>query len=112
MDLAEEALAAGQADVVAMIRAFIADPDQVNKARLGRGDEIRPCIRCCICTGDDPHGCPKPLRCSVNPQSGRNPEFDRIEKSEQQKKVVVVGGGAAGMEAVRRLTERGHTSYF
>jgi len=85
-----------------------ADPDCVNKAKAGKGDEIRPCIRCCICTGDDPHGCPKPLRCTVNPVSGRNLQFDVIPKAEAQKKVVVVGGGAAGMEAARRLAQRGH----
>ena len=108
MELAEQAIASGQADMVAMIRSFVADPDVVNKARLGRGSEIRPCIRCCICTGDDPHGCPKPLRCAVNPVSGRNLQFDLIPKSETSKKVVVIGGGAGGMEAARRLQERGH----
>ncbi len=108
MDLAEEALAAGKADMVAMIRAFVADPEQVNKARLGKADEIRPCIRCCICTGDDPHGCPKPLRCSVNPIAGRNLEFQSIPKAETPKKVVIVGGGAGGMEAARWLAQRGH----
>jgi 2,4-dienoyl-CoA reductase-like NADH-dependent reductase (Old Yellow Enzyme family)/thioredoxin reductase len=109
LDLAEDAVKNGKADVVAMIRQFIADPDCVNKAKAGRGDEIRPCIRCCICTGDDPHGCPKPLRCTVNPVAGRNPLFDVIPKSDEPKKVVIVGGGAAGLEAARRASERGHT---
>jgi NADPH-dependent 2,4-dienoyl-CoA reductase/sulfur reductase-like enzyme len=59
-------------------------------------------------TGDDPHGCPKPLRCSVNPVAGRSPLFDTIPKSESPKNVGVIGGGAAGMEAGRRLAERGH----
>ena len=77
-DLAESALSDGTADVVAMIRQLIADPEAVNKAKDGHGDEIRPCLRCCICTGDDPHGCPKPLRCSVNPVMGRNSRFDAI----------------------------------
>lgn len=108
LDLAETAVASGQADVIAMIRQFVADPDCAEKARLGKGDEIRPCIRCCICTGDDPHGCPKPLRCSVNPAAGRNPQFDNIEKAPISRKVVVIGGGCAGMEAARRLAERGH----
>jgi 2,4-dienoyl-CoA reductase-like NADH-dependent reductase (Old Yellow Enzyme family)/thioredoxin reductase len=108
MPLAEKALAEGKADMVAMIRAFIADPDQVNKAKAGKADEIRPCIRCSICTGDDPHGCPKPLRCSVNAVSGRNQEFSVIPKAEKPKKVLIIGGGCAGMEAARRLAERGH----
>lgn len=108
MQLAEEALASGKADMVAMIRSFIADPDLVNKAKEGRDDEIRPCIRCCVCTGDDPHGCPKPIRCTVNAVAGRNMEFDPIPKAELSKEVVVVGGGCAGMEVARRLSERGH----
>ena len=104
---AEKAIREGQCDAVAMIRAFLADPEQLIKAREGRVEEIRPCLRCNVCTGDDPHGCPKPLRCTVNAPQGRQPLFDRIEPARPGKKVVVVGGGAAGMEAARRLTERG-----
>ena len=104
---AEAAIAKGQCDAVAMIRAFLADPEMLVKARSGRLDEVRPCIRCNVCTGDDPHGCPKPLRCTVNAPQGRQPLFERIEPARPGKKVVIVGGGAAGMEAARRLTERG-----
>ena len=107
MRSAEAAIRDGKCDMVAMIRAFLADPQQLVKAREGRLEEIRPCIRCNVCTGDDPHGCPKPLRCTVNPPQGRQPLFDRIEPAQPGKKVVIVGGGAAGMEAARRLTERG-----
>lgn len=109
LDLAEEAIASGKADMVAMIRQFIADPDCVNKARDGRGDEVRPCIRCCVCVSRDPHGNPLPVRCTVNPVSGRTPLLDSIPSSDPAKKIVVVGGGAAGMEAARRLSERGNS---
>ena len=104
---AEKAIREGQCDAVAMIRAFLADPEQLVKAREGRVDEIRPCLRCNNCTGGDPHGCPTPLRCSVNAPQGRQPLFDEIPPAEPGKKVVIVGGGCAGMEAARRLSQRG-----
>ena len=114
MELAEQALADGSADMVAMIRPFIADPDQVVKARrLAAGstdpnDRIRPCIRCNVCTGDDPHGCPKPLRCTVNPRAGLETRFNHLPPIEHPKRVAIVGGGCAGLETARLLAERGH----
>ncbi|MBO4331440.1 MAG: FAD-dependent oxidoreductase [Oscillospiraceae bacterium] len=108
MELAEKALRENKADMIAMIRAFIADPEQIKKARAGKSDEIRPCIRCNVCTGDDPHGCPKPLRCTVNAEAGRETMF-LSEPEAEAKKVVIIGGGCAGMEAARRAAERGHS---
>ena len=58
--LAEEHIAAGDCDMVAMIRQFIADPDCLKKARAGHADDIRPCIRCNACTGGGPGVMPKP----------------------------------------------------
>ncbi len=104
---AEKAISEGDCDMVAMIRAFLADPEQLIKAKAGKTDEIRPCIRCNNCTGGDPHGCPRPLRCTVNAVQGRQPLFDEIPPAAPGKKVVIVGGGCAGMEAARRLTQRG-----
>ena len=104
---AEKAISEGDCDMVAMIRAFLADPEMLVKAKEGRTDEIRPCLRCNACTGGDPHGCPTPLRCSVNAPQGRQPLFDEIPPARPGKKVVIVGGGCAGMEAARRLSQRG-----
>ena len=114
MELAEQALAEGAADMIAMIRPFVADHDQVVKARrLAAGstdphDLIRPCIRCNVCTGDDPHGCPKPLRCTVNPIAGLETRFSQLPPTEHPKRVAIVGGGCAGLETARWLAERGH----
>lgn len=108
MPLAEEALAAGDCDVVAMIRSFIADPECAVKAREGRADEIRPCLRCNSCTGGGPGIKPKPTRCAVNPLIGRELDFPAVEPAARPKHVAVVGGGAGGMEAARWLARRGH----
>lgn len=108
MDMAEEILAEGKADMVAMIRSFIAEPDLVTKAKDGEGDTIRPCIRCMLCTHTSPHLYNFPIRCAVNPLTGREAEFANYPKPDKLKKVVIIGGGPAGMEAARDAAQRGH----
>jgi 2,4-dienoyl-CoA reductase-like NADH-dependent reductase (Old Yellow Enzyme family)/thioredoxin reductase len=103
---AEEILASGKVDMVAMAKALIADQDLVTKARLGRADEIRPCLRCLECAYGGLIG--TPLRCSVNPQAGREVKYREIPQARRKKKVLVIGGGPAGMTAARTACERGH----
>lgn len=102
----EAVLARGDADVVGMARAFIADAEVVAKARSGRSFLIRPCIGCNECIHRylvDGLG----FACSVNPGAGR--EIDGpLPAAASPKRVLVVGGGPAGMELAGLLAERGH----
>jgi 2,4-dienoyl-CoA reductase-like NADH-dependent reductase (Old Yellow Enzyme family) len=45
-ELAEEILASGKADFIALGRPLLADPQWPKKAKEGRPEDIRPCIRC------------------------------------------------------------------
>ena len=105
--LAEKIIAESRADMVAMNRAFIADPELVNKAKSGREDTIRPCIRCNMCIARA-HPFSLPVRCSVNPLAAREAEFINLPPPSRKKKVVIIGGGPAGMEAARTAAGRGH----
>lgn len=97
----------GKAEFVALGRALIADPHLPNKAREGRLDEIRPCIRC-------NEGCINrffkgwTMRCAVNPQCGRELNYAEIEPMGEPERVLVVGGGPSGMEAAITAAQRGH----
>ncbi|MDR2487291.1 MAG: FAD-dependent oxidoreductase [Clostridiales Family XIII bacterium] len=107
--MAEAIIAEGKADVVAMIRAQLADHAFANKARKGQEDDIRPCIRCMTCirwTGERAH----PIRCSVNPVVGREIEYQYgfVPPPARRRRVAVVGGGPAGMQAAQTAAERGH----
>lgn len=103
---AEDVLAQGKADFIALARPLLADPDWPLKAKAGRDDEIRHCISCDYCRLSLLHI--RPIRCLVNPEVGREREFADIAPARAAKRVVVIGGGPAGLEAARAAAVRGH----
>lgn len=105
-ELAEQILEEGKADLVAMSRAQLADPEFCNKARDGRTDEIRYCIGCNQGCNDGFTDLPH-ITCLRNPLLGRESEL-KITPAENGKKVLVIGGGMGGMECALMLKKRGH----
>lgn len=103
-EAAEAALADGAADVVAMGRPLIADPDLPAKLAAGRRDAVRPCAYQYRCIGSIFLG--DPVRCTVNPDAGREAQVQPTPAGEGRR-VVVVGAGPAGLECARRLAARG-----
>lgn len=105
--MAEDILKEGKADIVAMTRALIADPYFPEKARHGRPEDIRPCLRCLDCLTGMHTG--QHFQCSVNQTAGREFRYrNYICPSQGKKKVLVVGGGPGGMEAAVTAARRGH----
>ncbi len=105
-EVAEQILAEGDADMVSMARPFLADPDFVNKAAAGRGDEINTCIGCNQACLDHTFG-GKLTSCLVNPRACHETELNYLPTL-QVKKIAVVGAGPAGLAAATVAAERGH----
>ena len=105
-EVAEETLQDGCADMVSMARPFLADPDFVNKAAQGRGQDINTCIACNqACLDHAFKG--KLASCLVNPRAGHETELI-INFARAKKRVAVVGAGPAGLAAATTLAQRGH----
>jgi hypothetical protein len=91
--IAERILAAGQADMCAMTRAMIADPEISNKARTGRVEDIRTCIGCLqACSNHNQRGFS--ISCIQYPESGRERLYGTLSP--------------AGMKAASVAAARGH----
>ena len=104
---ADAIIAAGDADLVGMTRALIADRNLPNKARSGSLDTIRYCVGANDgCLGRLFRGLP--ITCIQDPTSGREHDLGELRPAAEQRHVVVVGGGVAGMEAARVAALRGH----
>ncbi|MBM4463039.1 MAG: FAD-dependent oxidoreductase [Chloroflexi bacterium] len=107
--VADRMIAEGKADLAVMARAMLADPDLVEKARMGELADIRPCIGECL-------GCIWQIMvtgvgsCTVNPRVGREHSLKDVagSKKSASKKVLVVGAGCAGLEAARMAAFYGH----
>ncbi len=104
--MADDVVKAGQADMVALGRALLADPEMPRKGRAGR-ETVRPCIGCCL-------GCIhavlqlEPGGCVVNPDVGREYTLGEETSAVARRHVLVAGGGPAGMAAARMAALRGH----
>lgn len=105
--MAEDAIAAGDVDIVSLGRELIADPEWVRKAAENRPEDITPCLRCSNCyhIASDHWN----VGCSVNPRYHHEAFIPaKIERTEKPKRVVVVGAGPGGMKAAISAYDRGH----
>ncbi|MCF8031845.1 MAG: FAD-dependent oxidoreductase [Desulfarculaceae bacterium] len=94
-------------DLVAVGRAFIADPDWLKRAAKGDEGHTRPCIGCnqgCI----DKVLAGAPLSCVANPWAGLEEQLEQLAPADNPATVAVVGAGLGGLEAARTLGSLGH----
>ena len=103
-EFAESILQEAKADLVAMGRALIVDPELPNKVAEGRLNEIRKCIGC-LQDCDADFGLR--VKCAINADVGKEREYT-ITPAKNRKRVLVIGGGPAGMESARIASLRGH----
>lgn len=110
LEEADQVIRLGQADLVGMTRASIADPALVAKTRRGELDRVRPCIACNQGCVGQLLGPERRVGCAVNATAGFEGRLadDALEPAAAPGRILVIGGGPAGMEAARLAARRGH----
>ena len=106
--VAEDILAADEADAILLARQMFADADWAVKAREGRADDIRRCVAANYCWRSVIRG--GRVQCVYNAEVGRERAWGHgtLKQVEDAKKVVVIGGGPSGLEYARIAAARGH----
>ena len=107
---AERALAAGDADLIALGRPLLADPHWANKARAGDLAGITPCTNC--------NWCMERVRqhlaigCAETPRTGRETEAEPRRVASLGAVAVVIGAGPGGLQAAHELDRLGYTTHL
>ena len=98
-ELGDRLIRDGRADLIAIGRKLLADPELVSKLVEGRPEDVRPCVYCYVCVAQPFFD--RTVRCSVNPVAAHEQEWAELLRTpaEPRKRVLVVGGGPAGVEA-------------
>ena len=105
-DMAARVIESGMADIVALGRPLLTDPDWGTKIAAGKTCDIRRCISC-------NKGCTDAIQnrqflsCVLNAENGYE-NTRSIQPAAQKKKIAVLGGGPVGLEAARVAALRGH----
>lgn len=102
----EQIIASGQADVIYMGRALLADPMLPRKVAANRDEDIVRCLRCFTCMAE--RAMTSTRRCAVNPMIGRELDGMEILPAAKSQKVLVVGAGPGGLKAAETAARRGH----
>jgi 2,4-dienoyl-CoA reductase-like NADH-dependent reductase (Old Yellow Enzyme family)/thioredoxin reductase len=107
-EIAEELLAAGEADAIQLARQLFADAEWARKAREGRPEDIRRCVAANYCWRNVIAGAR--VQCVYNPEVGRERQWGAgsLTRVEDPRRVLVLGGGPAGLELARVAAARGH----
>jgi 2,4-dienoyl-CoA reductase (NADPH2) len=105
----EEAIARGDADLIALGRPSLADPEWPNKAAAGRRDAIRPCTTCnwCISNSNGGH-----VGCAENPRAGSELDAPIPSDLGTGRRAVVVGAGPGGIAASLMLDQAGFETHL
>ena len=101
---AEQHIHGGSYDFLGMGRKILADPDLPKKIMAGTPQQIRPCIYCYCCVSQI--YVLRQVKCAVNPETAFENELSMIA-TDKPRHIAVIGGGPGGMEAARRLSQRG-----
>ena len=106
--VAEEILAAGEADAILLARQLFADAEWGVKAREGRADDIRRCVAANYCWRSVIRG--GRVQCVYNPEVGRERRWGSgtLVPAVERKRALVIGAGPAGLEYARVAAARGH----
>ncbi|MSO95702.1 MAG: hypothetical protein EXQ81_07900 [Thermoleophilia bacterium] len=107
-EIAEELLAAGEADAILLARQLFADAEWAKKVKEGRTEDIRKCVAANYCWRSVVGG--GRVQCIYNPEVGRERQWGSgsLTRVEQPRKALVIGGGPAALEFARVACARGH----